>query len=132
MVKQVPSRGYNVLIESVVIDEMMRNVHFDIIVRCLEYVRLNIDKIYPNLIDFCEFDLITLITPHNQGQGYPVLGLHCKDETRSCEIPYHEDVSNEIDNYINQITIEKIIEFSRGFDYVDWKKLETLGTFPKR
>jgi hypothetical protein len=52
MVKQVPSRDYNTLIESIVIDEMMRNTHFDIIVRCLEYVRLNIDKIYPNLIEF--------------------------------------------------------------------------------
>ena len=129
--KLFPLRGY-IVVEPDFTEELFKNYTHDTVVKCLEYIRINTNKIFPTLVEFCEFDLISNITPHNQGKAYPSFGIHCKENNRFEEIPHVFDLAEKIDLFVNQITLEKVIELSEDFNYVDWKKLEKLEVFPER
>lgn len=128
---KLKSRGY-LLIEPTLIAEILKESDFDLAIRCLEFLRNNVASIFPTLVDSCEFDLIAVTTPHNNGFTYPMLGLYCDDKSKYELIPNFETATIIVDEYINQLSVEMLFEMSKDFDYIDWAKLEKLGTFPER
>lgn len=106
------------------------NWDYDLIVICLNYIRIEI----PNILNI-ENDRIEvfLASIHNfMGQNYPVIGIRVKtDFVELIDINFF-DIEEKIENWIEKIGgIERLKEESINFKSINWETLEELIEYPK-
>lgn len=120
-------RGYT-LIEPDIHSKL--NWDLDLIVKCLEVIRLHMPEIISKDIPGIEYDLIAVGNPHSP--PYPAIGMYCPEETDLNSIPDWPQVDDRINQWVQQIGLSVLIEKAYDVKYIDWKGLIRMKAFPNR
>lgn len=115
-----------ITIEPDFIDKLLKLNDFKTLIRCMEYIRLNSNDIFSDFNPNRALYLIKLVTPFNNGKDYPCFGI-LQSEKAFDEL----DTELKINQFVERITLEKLIENSRKINYINWTKLKVLGNFPE-
>lgn len=106
------------------------NWDFDLIVKCLNYIRVEIPNILDIEIDRIEVFLASIT--NFVGQNYPVIGIRVKPDFAKLIVIDFFEIEEKIEKWIEKIGgIEKLIEKSINFKSINWKSLEELNEYPK-
>ncbi len=112
-------RGYT-LIEPTIYDELGWDL--DLIVKCLEVLRLKIPQI---IVENDEYDLIAVINAH--GGFYPAIGWVSISEV---ELDWFE-VEKKVGLFIQYVGLENLVKESQMIDYINWEILKFDKVYPK-
>lgn len=106
------------------------NWDFDLIVLCLEYIRIELptilkieeDKIETNLVSFYNF----------LGQNYPVIGIRDKYSFNDALAIDVIDIHEKIDAWLTNLgDIDNLVQKAKNIQYIDWKTLQQIKEYPK-
>lgn len=100
----------------------------DLIIKCLEVIRIQMSQIISQKTALIEYDLIAVSNPH--GLPYPAIGMHCPTETDWNTLPDISQIEYLTNQWIEQISLDTLIEKASSIDYIDWEWLRSKGTFP--
>ena len=106
------------------------NWDYDLIVLCLEYIRLEIPNILKIERDKVEVFLVSFY--NFLGQNYPVIGIRNKsDLIETINLDFFE-IEEQVENWLANIGgIENLKQKAENIRYIDWKTLESLKEYPK-
>jgi hypothetical protein len=120
-------RGY-CLIEPDIYEKL--NWDIDLIVKCLEVIRMHMPQIIPEVTTATEYDLIAISNPH--GPPYPAIGIYCHKKADWDNLPDWQEVNNLADRWVEQISINRLVEEAEAVNYINWEELMNRRTFPGR
>jgi len=120
-------RGYT-LIEVPVVARLWPDD--DLIVRVMEYVRLNLRSLVPELPAECQVDLIAAGTAHNIDLR-PILGLYAPPHILEF-VPDWLRLYETVENWCNAMSDRALRDLGRATDAPSWIELKALGVFPRR
>ncbi|MVM37251.1 hypothetical protein GO730_05750 [Spirosoma sp. HMF3257] len=120
-------RGYT-LIEPEIHEKLAWNL--DLIVKCLEIIRLELGSILDINSSGIEYDLIAVGNPF--GGPYPGIGIHCVSEAESTKIPEWDEIGRRVELWIENLGLDNLVKAGEKIDYIDWETLLQFGTYPKR
>ena len=102
----------------------------DLIVKCLEVIRLQMHQIIPAGVLGIEYDLIAVSNPH--GLPYPAIGMHCPKDSDWNTVPDWPEVDEIVNQWVQGLDFDALAEKASGIKYIDWEQLTRMGTFPRR
>lgn len=103
------------------------NWNMNDIMKCLEFMRLNINN---ELFKHKTSKYFLLRLTNFVEQHYPVIGVQTNDLQESNELASFIDVYDRVENYINSYGVEKMKIKSQNLDIISWEELKVLGVFP--
>ena len=106
------------------------NWNLDLIVKCLEVIRIQMPQIFSEGAAGVEYDLIAVGNPH--GPPYPAIGVHCPKESDWNTLPDWPQIDEITNQSIEQTGLEILIEKTVDIDYINWDQLTRLKTYPDR
>ena len=106
------------------------NWDLDLIVTCLEVIRIQMPQILFQVAADIEYDLISVGNPH--GPPYPAIGAYCPKESDWVTLPDWPQIDEVINQWVEKTGIDRLREKAADVDYIDWNQLTSLGTFPTR
>jgi hypothetical protein len=106
------------------------NWDLDLIVKCLEVIRIKMPQILPQAATGTEYDLIAVGNP--QGSPYPAIGVYCPEESDWVTLPDWPQINDITNQWIQKLDFDRLREKAVDAHYIDWNKLTSLGTFPTR
>ncbi|BDD06788.1 hypothetical protein [Aureibacter tunicatorum] len=121
-------RAYYEIIELPIYNEL--NWDMDLIIKCLEYLRLRISDKFSELPDTVEYDLLAM-TSFTGGQ-YPVIGMYSENESDFDSVPSFSLMYELIEQWIDEIGIESLKKEALQIETIDWEDLKWYGSFPDR
>jgi hypothetical protein len=106
------------------------NWDYDLIVLCLEYIRLEIPNILKIERDKIEVFLVSFY--NFLGENYPAIGIRNKsDLIETINLDFFE-IEEQVDNWLANIGgIENLKQKAENIKYIDWKTLKSLKEYPK-
>ena len=118
-------RGYTI-IESDIYSKLDWNL--DLIVKCLEVIRVQMPHIVSAGAVGIEFDLIAVGNP--QGPPYPAIGMHCPVETDLNTVLDLPQIDDKVNQWVRQTGLNELVEKASAIQYIDWERLRSMKTFP--
>lgn len=102
----------------------------DLIVACLEVIRLKLPKKFSDFPKGLEYDLLSVENPH--GSAYPAIGIHASNKYDFQQIPDFHDLYDTVELWVNEMGIESIKQEAINISVLSWEELEKLRQYPSR
>jgi hypothetical protein len=106
------------------------NWDLDLIVKCLEVIRLQMPQILSQGAAGVEYDLIAVGNPH--GPPYPAIGVHCPKESDLSTIPDWPQIDDITNQWVEKMGLDTLKKKAVDIDYIDWDRLKDMRTFTNR
>lgn len=116
------------IVEPPIYEEL--NWDMDLIVSCLEVIRLKLPQKFQDFPKGLEYDLLSLENAH--GSVYPVIGIHASNQEDYKQIPDFHNLYDMVELWISEMGVESIIKEARDVIALSWNDLEKRGIYPER
>jgi hypothetical protein len=116
-------KGYSALIEPEIYYPLEWD--YDIIVRCLEVIRLALPEILAEGSESIEYDLVAVNNPF--GSPYPVIGI--SDPCLLIKIDWIE-INNKVNRWFHDTGLDNIKSKAENIHHINWERLNIISTFP--
>lgn len=117
-------KGYSIIIEPDIYEKL--NWDLDLIISCLETIRIELPKLLQIDDENIQFDLFCMT--NFLSQKSPVIGINGLNP----EIYNWLEIDEKVNDWIYKTGIERIISESFKNKYISWEKLIENGSYPER
>jgi len=123
--EQETSRGYNIIEPPI---HKALGWDKDLIVACLEVIRLELPNYFPHFPDSIKYFLLPLHNPH--GSPYPVIGAYSPNHDEAQQLPGFQELYDIVEKWVNEWGIDNIRREAEKIKILSWQQLKSIGHHP--